>query len=63
MWTTKQNILERFFYTHEKSFLNLPRIRDSNLGRIVIWDHEMVYCNNAIFEKTFYAFGASIDGF
>ena len=66
-WVAKQKILERLFGTHEESFQMLPRlllaIRDSNSGTFVQWDHKMVDGDKAIFERVFWAFGASIDGF
>jgi hypothetical protein len=59
--------LELLFDTNEESFQNLPRIllaiRDLNLISIVIWDHKMVDDNKVTFERAFFAFDASIDGF
>ena len=45
----------------------LPRlllaIRDSNSGTVVQWNLKMVDGDKAIYERVFWAFGASIDGF
>ena len=47
--------------------LRLPKlllaIRESNPGTIIHWDHKIVDGDKAIFERVFWAFGASIDGF
>jgi hypothetical protein len=41
----------------------LLTIKDSNLGTIIIWDYKIVDGNKAIFERAFWSFGASINGF
>jgi 3-keto-L-gulonate-6-phosphate decarboxylase len=41
----------------------LLAIKDSNLGKIIIWDYKIVDENKVIFEIAFWVFGASIDSF
>ena len=68
VWEAKQKILAKVFGDWEKSYQILPKwmtaMVDANPGTKVKWcTHDAAVAGSAIFQRLFWAFGPSIEGF